>query len=85
MDQDELFQKLEELRQGQIVIQHSLDMVLKRVKEKEKLDSWDVRNEYNISKSTLYRLKKNQVLKPKCLGKKDFYLRADVERAITNS
>ncbi|MEJ7780372.1 MAG: hypothetical protein WKF68_12365 [Daejeonella sp.] len=84
MEQSELLQKLDELHKGQIALQHRLDMILEKVGEKQWLDSCDLRNKYHISKSTLYRLKKNLVLKPKCLGKKDFYCSQDVERAIGN-
>lgn len=37
---------------------------------------------FHISKSTLYRLKNNEILIPAKLGKKDVYKRTDVEKAM---
>jgi len=82
MDQEQIFQKLIELERAQKRIQHSLDMLLERGGPKKWLDSCDVKEMFHISKSTLYRLKKEKILKPVSLGKKDLYKRADVEDTI---
>lgn len=82
MDQEQIFQKLIELERAQKRIQRSLDMLLERDGPKKWLDSCDVKEMFHISKSTLYRLKKEKILKPVSLGKKDLYRRADVEDTI---
>lgn len=83
MDQEQIFQKLMELERGQIRIQQALDMLLERGGPKKWLDSCDIKQMFHISKSTLYRLKKDEILIPGVLGKKDLYDREDVERALS--
>jgi|GEM_PF-3209580 len=47
------------------------------------LDSFDVRYEYKISKSTLYRWKRDKVLTPaSAIGKKDMYKKSDIEKLL---
>ncbi len=47
------------------------------------LDSVDVRNQYKISRSTLYRWKRDKVLTPaSAIGKKDMYKRSDIEKLL---
>lgn len=82
MDQEQIFQKLIELERAQKRIQRSLDMLLERGGPKKWLDSCDVKEMFHISKSTLYRLKKEMILRPVSLGKKDLYKRAELEKAI---
>lgn len=82
MDQEQIFQKLMELERGQKRIQRALDMLLERGGPKKWLDSCDMKEMFHISKSTLYRLKKEEILKPGSLGKKDLYKRSDVEHAL---
>lgn len=82
MDQEQIFQKLIELERGQKRIQHSLDMLLERSGPKKWLDSCDMKEMFHISKSTLYRLKKDEIIIPVKLGKKDLYKRVDVEKAM---
>ena len=83
MDQEQIFQKLMELERGQIRIQQALDMLLNRNEPKKWLDSCDIKQMFHISKSTLYRLKKNEILIPRPLGRKDVYDREDVERVLS--
>lgn len=82
MDQEQIFQKLIELERAQKRIQRSLDILLERGGPKKWLDSYDVKEMFHISKSTLYRLKKDKILKPEMLGRKELYKRSDVEKAI---
>ncbi len=82
MDQEQILQKLIELERAQKRIQRSLDMLLERVGPKKWLDSYDVKEMFHISKSTLYRLKKEKILLPVMLGRKELYRRTDVEKAI---
>lgn len=82
MDQEKIFQKLMKLERGQKRIQHSLDMLLERGGPKKWLDSCDMKEMFHISKSTLYRLKKEEILKPVSMAQKDLYKRADVEKAF---
>lgn len=82
MDQEQIFQKLIELERAQKRIQRSLDMLLERGGPKKWLDSCDVKEMFHISKSTLYRLKKEKILRPVSLGKKDLYKRAELEDTI---
>jgi len=83
MDQEQIFQKLMELEKGQKRIQRALDMLLERGGSKKWLDSCDMKEMFHISKSTLYRLKKDEILKPESLGKKDLYNRDDVEQVLS--
>ena len=83
MDQEQIFQKLAELESGQKRIQRALDMLLERGGPKKWLDSCDMKEMFHISKSTLYRLKKDEILKPESLGKKDLYNRDDVEQVLS--
>jgi len=83
MDQEQIFQKLAELERGQKRIQRALDMLLERGGPKKWLDSCDMKEMFHISKSTLYRLKKDEILKPESLGKKDLYNRDDVEQVLS--
>ena len=82
MDQEQILQKLIELERAQKRIQRSLDMLLERSGPKKWLDSYDVKEMFHISKSTLYRLKKEKILLPVMLGRKELYRRTDVEKAI---
>lgn len=83
MDQEQIFQKLAELERGQKRIQRALDMLLERGGPKKWLDSCDMKEMFHISKSTLYRLKKDEILKPESLGKKDLANRDDVEQVLS--
>lgn len=49
------------------------------------LDSFEVMAQYKISRSTLYRWKRDAVLKPSSLGKKDMFLKSDIERVLRSS
>lgn len=51
-------------------------------KEDEWLDSYEVMRLFNIHRSTLYRLKIEKILQPRKLGKKDLYLKSEIEKAI---
>ncbi|MCF8451736.1 MAG: helix-turn-helix domain-containing protein [Pedobacter sp.] len=82
MDQEQIFQKLMELEKGQKRIQRALDTLLEQGGPKKWLDSCDMKEMFHISKSTLYRLKKDEILIPVKLGKKDLYKRVDVEKAM---
>ncbi|MDP3467059.1 MAG: helix-turn-helix domain-containing protein [Daejeonella sp.] len=82
MDQGQIFQKLMELEKGQKRIQRALDALLERGGPKKWLDTCDMKEMFHISKSTLYRLKKDEILIPVKLGKKDLYKRVDVEKAM---
>lgn len=48
----------------------------------EWLDNYDMMNKFHISKTTLYRLKKEGFIKASNLGKKEFYLLSEVEKAL---
>nr|MBC7614379.1 hypothetical protein [Pseudopedobacter sp.] len=48
----------------------------------EWLDAVDMLQKFHISRTTLYRLKKQGHLVPKKLGKKEFYLLSDVQRSL---
>lgn len=50
--------------------------------EKAWMDSYEVRSYFNIHRSTLYRWKKEKILCPSRIGRKDMYLRTDVIRAM---
>lgn len=50
--------------------------------EDEWLDSYEVMRLFNIHRSTLYRLKIEKILQPRKLGKKDLYLKSEIEKAI---
>ena len=48
----------------------------------EWLDALDMLKKFHISRTTLYRLKKQGHLMPKKLGKKEFYLLSEVQRSL---
>jgi predicted DNA-binding transcriptional regulator AlpA len=50
--------------------------------KEEWLDAMDMLQKLHISRSTLYRLKKEGHLVPTKLGKKEFYLFSDVKRTL---
>lgn len=53
---------------------------LKSYHQKEWLESHEVLSTFQISRSTLFRWKREGTIKPRRLGKRDFYLRRDLER-----
>ncbi|WP_276360187.1 hypothetical protein [Daejeonella sp. H1SJ63] len=72
-----------ELERGQMRIQQTLDMLLERGGPKKWLDSCDIKQMFHISKSTLYRLKKDRILIPETLGRKDLYDTEDVQKVLS--
>lgn len=60
---------------------------LERINPPEKeeevwMDSFEVMNRYKISRSTLYRWKTQLILVPSRIGKRDLYLKADIEEIL---
>ena len=51
-------------------------------KEDEWLDSYDLMQQFKISRSTLYRWKKNKVLVASCLGRKDMFRKSLIEKSL---
>ena len=49
------------------------------------LDNFDMMSKFHISKTTLYRLKKEGHIQASNLGKKEFYLLSEVEKALRNT
>ncbi|MFD1629008.1 helix-turn-helix domain-containing protein [Pseudopedobacter beijingensis] len=46
------------------------------------MDAYEVMQLFNIHRSTLYRWKIEKILQPRKLGKKDLYLKSEIEKAI---
>lgn len=46
------------------------------------MDSYEVMQTYKISRSTLYRWKTSAVLVPSKIGKRDMYLKSDLEEIL---
>lgn len=56
---------------------------LREVQQEEWLDSFEVMRVYKISRSTLYRWKCKELLKPNRIGNRDIYLRRDLEHLFS--
>jgi len=53
--------------------------------EKEKeiwMDSYQVRDLFKIHRSTLYRWKTEKFVRPRRVGRKDMYLKSDIEKLL---
>ncbi|WP_081659186.1 helix-turn-helix domain-containing protein [Pedobacter glucosidilyticus] len=53
--------------------------------EKVWMDAYEVKSYFNIHRSTLYRWKREKILCPAKVGRKDMYLRSEVEKVIKES
>jgi predicted DNA-binding transcriptional regulator AlpA len=87
MDISQLFNKLLDLEKAQQEILRRLDLMVGNSPQtsdphEEWLDSLEVQKLLKISESTLYRLKKKNILVPARLGSRDYYPADEVRKAI---
>jgi predicted DNA-binding transcriptional regulator AlpA len=54
------------------------------LEEEKWLDALEMQQQFHISRSTLYRLKKEGQLRPSRLGKKDYYAFSEVVKILRN-